>query len=217
MSASLVDITGIDPEQLKITDWSIFGTEEIFKIFKQNVLQHTYGINGEQFKDPFPYLYCIPMIRKIKERRGLSGEPGKEFFMDNLCIPGGTSKLFVSADGKFYVCERVDGNDNMIIGDVWNGVDKKKSYDLIQDFYNKIGNQCERCWLIQFCDTCFSHVIENGAYDLKKQIRHCQMQRAIFHDMFQFYYSILEQDKTAFCFLEEMNDKKDAVSLNETK
>lgn len=71
-----------------------------------------------------------------------------------LCIPG-VSRLFVSTDGTFHVCEKVseECNGPTCIGNLASGFDLTKVRALM-NLQNSSDKGCSECWAIQLCRVC---------------------------------------------------------------
>ena len=95
--------------------------------------------------------------KRMKMSSGLfdSNAPG------GPCIPG-EKRLFVSADGLFYPCERVsETSESMIIGNLLDGFDVEKAKKVLN-----IGSLTEEefkdCWAFRHCTICAKHCDNNG-------------------------------------------------------
>lgn len=77
----------------------------------------------------------------------------------------GTSSFSIGYDGKIFACQEQDSrdtNDYFYIGDIYNGIDREKHLQIIQDYWknaiikNKNSQKCESCELRQVCieETC---------------------------------------------------------------
>lgn len=77
-------------------------------------------------------------------------------FPAGCCIPL-NKKLYVHANGNYYICEKVDEDDDSnIIGNVTMGINISKlfnQYRKLEDVFIK--NKCGTCWAIHFCTACF--------------------------------------------------------------
>ena len=77
-------------------------------------------------------------------------------FPAGCCIPL-NKKLYVHANGNYYICEKVDEDDDSnIIGNVTMGINISKlfnQYRKLEDVFTK--NKCGTCWAIHFCTACF--------------------------------------------------------------
>ena len=92
----------------------------------------------------------------------------ENYHINGSCVPG-SDKLFVSVDGIFFPCEKVnESNDNMRIGSLEKGFD----YDKVKYLMN-IGylnqEKCKRCWAIRFCNICCAHC-DDGKSNLSKKM-----------------------------------------------
>lgn len=75
------------------------------------------------------------------------------YHVNGSCVPG-ADKLFVTVNGEFFPCEKVNEcNKNMQIGSIESGF----NVDRIKHLMN-IGsinfNKCKSCWAIRFCRVC---------------------------------------------------------------
>lgn len=77
----------------------------------------------------------------------------------------GTSSFSIGYDGKIFACQEQDSrneNDYFYIGDIYNGINKEKHLQIIQDYQekaiikNKNSEKCDICKLRQVCieETC---------------------------------------------------------------
>ena len=77
----------------------------------------------------------------------------QEYHINGSCVPG-ADKLFVSVDGNFFPCEKVNEcNKNMQIGSLESGFDHEKIKYLMNIGYKNLDN-CKKCWAIRFCKIC---------------------------------------------------------------
>lgn len=81
----------------------------------------------------------------------------KKYHHSGPCIPG-AKKLFVSTDGKYYPCEKLNERyDNNVIGDVYSGLNYEKIYKVI-NIGKYTEDKCKNCWCIRFCRTCIADI-----------------------------------------------------------
>ncbi len=73
------------------------------------------------------------------------------------CVPGIRS-LFLSADGKFYPCEKVSELSKVTqIGDIENGIDVENIKNILNlEYYTE--KQCKKCWAYDYCKICIAQV-----------------------------------------------------------
>ena len=85
------------------------------------------------------------------------------------CIPG-IQKLFVSVDGNFYPCEKVEESEAFTIGNLQAGFNLEKVIAIAQ-LPNIIVENCRRCWAIKFCSTCLCYCTDNATQTISKEVR----------------------------------------------
>ena len=82
----------------------------------------------------------------------------KKTFPGGNCIPG-CRKLYVNAEGMFYVCEKVIECKETCIGDVEQGINKELLYNQYVHAMNNYKTlKCSSCWAVHFCSTCFRNI-----------------------------------------------------------
>lgn len=117
------------------------------------------------------------------------------------CIPG-LRKIFVSPEGKFYMCEKVDYA--LSIGDINKGFNFDRIIDLISEYYDMCKVECTDCWAIRLCNLCFAAVERNDRLDMEKMRKNCKGIRQNLHDDLIMYCSILEQNPNAFDYMKDI-------------
>lgn len=103
---------------------------------------------------------------------------GALYNRDTICHPSGPCiagavRLFVTVDGVFYPCERVNEKCNAyVIGNVEEGfyIDKIKTLLNIGSLTPK---NCKNCWAIEYCNSCASGIEEEGELSSEKRIARC--------------------------------------------
>lgn len=108
-------------------------------------------------------------------KRDIRGEPQEWVPINGPCMPG-LRRLFVSSDGLFHICEKM--NPNYPIGDAEHGFDYKKIGEIWEDFI-KISNDemCLNCWAVNMCDLCFVHVSGEGPFKLHNKKQFCELKK----------------------------------------
>lgn len=109
------------------------------------------------------------------------------------CVAG-IRRLFVTTDGEFYPCERVNETSEFCrIGSLENGFEINK----ISDFIN-IGcvteEQCKNCWNLNFCAICFGEIETENKNKITGNdvLKKCDTLRAIsLSDLYE--YAVLSE------------------------
>ena len=100
---------------------------------------------------------CLP-------EQGIPGGP---------CVPG-KRRLFVSTDGTFYPCEKVNElSEAMKIGDVDTGIDFEKAERLL-NIAALTPDKCRNCWAFHHCLVCQRYAVGDGDLDPEIKNSHCQ-------------------------------------------
>ncbi len=160
-------------------------------------------VGGLVKKDSTQFVYNLfDSIMKRIHYRDTSSLDGSDLIRRMICIPS-ARKLFVDVEGRLSVCEKTDGNENMQIGTIENGVDVEKVLDVMNKFKKVQSIDCYDCWLIRLCDVCHMHVVHNHSVDIAKKQFNCQIAKSYYEEMLQLYVSILEMNSHAFDHLNE--------------
>lgn len=133
--------------------------------------------NSKLFMGPF-----TPLIKFAELTRRKFPELGDEAHHSGPCIPG-QIRLFVSADGVFYPCERVNEESQIMkIGDVDNGFDFDKVKYLLN--VGKVTEkECSDCFAIRNCTICAAMADGGDHLDKEKKLSACNVTRGNFEEM----------------------------------
>lgn len=92
------------------------------------------------------------------------------------CVPG-VHKLFLSANGKFYPCERVsEASDVCCIGDIDKGLDEAKIRQLL-NLERYTSEECKKCWAASFCTICLAGLENEEQISSEKILERCDAVR----------------------------------------
>jgi len=154
----------------------------LFQKYKQNLINRTPDLFADacfkgQFSD-FRNMFYRPLVKFNK--------------YTSSCYPG-CEKVFVSSDGLFHTCEKI--NQHFPIGSYKNGIDLKKVSSVWNQYYSSVGKNCSRCISAQFCHVCLATAAKNGYFDATKQ---CNYFRRKLPKLLKEYIDIVEQFPEAF-------------------
>jgi len=125
---------------------------------------------------------------------------GEHINLNGCCVPG-SRRLFVTVDGKLYVCERM--TTAYQIGDVDRWIDRHLVMKLIND-YQEMSVDCLDCWACRLCSKCFAAFAVGDKFDREVRATECDAIRSRLHNMLVHYYRVLEQDETAWDYMKDM-------------
>ncbi len=78
-----------------------------------------------------------------------------------------SDKLFLGADGNYYICEKM-GN-NMPIGNVQKGLDFKEMIRIANEFQSLIKRKCWDCEYKFLCNKCYATFAEEGKFFIEEK------------------------------------------------
>lgn len=98
---------------------------------------------------------------------------GKSCHPSGPCIAG-AARLFVTVDGLFYPCERVnEACAAYVIGNLQDGFDIGKIKDLL-NIGTLTAEQCKNCWAIEYCNSCAAGIDEGNELCPEKRLARCK-------------------------------------------
>jgi len=170
-------------------------------LFEDDNLQNKKRTNVEDYGERFNYHLAMEMLRYLEIVQDLPKSRLAENYLKSLrekhtefkaedeplpersvpsgvCIPG-KKKLFVSVDGSFYPCEKVnERSEVMRIGSLDEGFD----YDKIKAQMNiaqLINNECINCWAQRHCNICQKYCVDGRDYSSERMLSFCGESRDV--------------------------------------
>lgn len=110
----------------------------------------------------------------------------------SACFPGSV-RLFVSTDGRYHICERI--NDHFSIGDYKKGIEYEKVVKIINNYYQQVSISCPFCEAVNICNACYATFCSCNKFERDK---YCEKMKASLRKLLVDYVSIKEKDKGAF-------------------
>ncbi len=118
-------------------------------------------------------------------------ELSKSMHPSGPCVPG-ARKLFMSATGEFYPCERVsESSANTCIGDIENGFNFQK-VDQLLNIGKLTEDKCKKCWAIRFCTHCVAAADDTVTLNRQKKIDGCEEVFRDVHSLLTNYITLKE-------------------------
>ena len=133
----------------------------------------------EIFSNYKPTLYSseVASLKQIVKDRfvGLQTYQGK-ISPGGQCLPG-IQRFFVTVDGKFFPCERVDEESSeLCIGDLKNGFDLENAKKIL-NVAKITEKECRECWCYKMCSQCVAKAGENGKIEAANRLKWCKQSR----------------------------------------
>jgi len=158
----------------------------------------TSRVNGTEPSGLEKGFFERPLIRIHKRKLQPLGEEAPP---NGICVPG-VQRLFVTAEGKFYPCERV-GNA-FYLGNVASGLEERKMLNTINHYKEVSTPDCIQCWAVRLCKLCFASARKGNELNLDRKKRNCLIERKNLHEALVTYSKISEQNSHAFDFVKKM-------------
>lgn len=193
-SVALVSTNGTNYyDQFSEDDLKTF-TEKFMRFRQEYILSKIRNEKISSYKDIFFTLQLMPAVLKYGvEDRKLPVVP-----FTGACFPG--MKFSVRTDGKFDVCEKIEGTRP--IGDVDHGFDLKAIVKMIKDYNQAVMSKCHECPINKQCSMCYAYSIKNGEFFCPD----CDLLIQFFKTSLMVEYAILEHNPHAmdqFVFRDE--------------
>lgn len=164
---------------------------KIKNIFRNNLLENK-GSNSPflkaLFSDRFRKIYNRGIFRKLEEFHPANG----------ICIPG-WEKLFVDSNGIYFICEKM--TDFSSIGDVYNGFELEKIFQIMKEYIDICNIDCRNCWAIRLCSACFVATKRNKKLDREEKRHYCKNLKKNLEKDLIFYLGVLEKNPFAFDYM----------------
>ncbi len=135
-------------KNLKTTNNAQFKSKQVAYFY--NKIKSKEFIENKTYQDLFDYNSIENKLSQTYNGFPVSLSKG------GLCVPGIT-RLLVTPEGNFRVCEKTTTNDIYTIGNVFSGFNSEKIRKLMNaDIIAK--NKCKNCWAIRLCDICVAKI-----------------------------------------------------------
>lgn len=165
---------------------------------QQRYLDNVKGLKNKEF---FSKELVQETLVKI-HHRAILVKYIKDYTLNGCCVPG-ARKIYVTTNGDFQICERIDGSP--IIGNVYDGIDRNTIKTLLIDEYaNKSLNYCKECWASRLCSMCYSMCFTNEHIDMKKKTFNCKYTQDNIENSLILYHKCLEINPKKLAYLNDI-------------
>lgn len=166
-----------------------FRTNYFYEIFKCCLA----GLNRIEEQDVSKLVrsYVKTIKTDIHDRLQLHTRRSIKCHPSGPCLAG-VNRLFVTADGDFFPCERVNETSAAYnIGNVEKGFFYNKSYELL-NIGKLTEEECKECWAINFCNCCASGIEEGNELSREKRLQKCNENRLVVEERLKEYCTLRE-------------------------
>lgn len=152
--------------------------------------------------NPLVKLIMQDSLLGLQKRKYSGGTQMTQIPLNGCCIPS-QRRIFVSADGKLHLCERVLNAPS--IGSVENGIDYGTLYNVyIKEYSDKSIMNCSSCWSNKLCELCYISGFKNGNISISTKEKQCNQILNINEKRLIAYTKLLEKDITGLDYLSNM-------------
>ncbi len=178
------------PEDKTMQEWAF---EKYRETYRQKGSSH-----------PLVVSIVEPFLTSIMQRT-LYNVPETRMNLNGCCVPA-ARRLFVTVDGNFHLCEKIDSNTPSI-GNVYAGVDLetiKTKY--ISQYMDIAFPGCSTCWAVRLCDSCYISAFKDGVMSPGTKFANCADLKNIKEQYLKYFCTLMEDDPTGLDHL--MGKKK---------
>ena len=141
------------------------------------------------------------LIRVFK--RPLYVDSMKEIYLNGCCLPA-VRKVYVSVNGDFYLCERVN-NSAPVLGNVKTGIDYERMKRIfVREYSEESLADCASCWAHRLCASCYVDGYTDGRFDLKKKRKRCRAHIYSAEKGLELFTTLLKIDPEGLNYIEDI-------------
>lgn len=142
-----------------------------------------------QKMDPYVKPYYHGGVTSVCARRI---ENQAETVTQSSCCMPFTDCLYVSAEGKLGICEKVEFPSGF--GNLVNGVNLRIAQNLLDNAMTIFNEKCNHCWCQRLCEVCFKdfQIKADGTLELPESI--CSRMRRYIENSMKLFCEIAEQN-----------------------
>lgn len=127
----------------------------------------------------------------LNKRREVNSKIPKKIHPGGPCVPGLT-RLFMDVDGRFYPCERVSEQSEMMnIGNIDTGFEVEKIKNLV-NIGKTTEEKCKNCWAFRYCYLCAAFADDMNELSGIKKSQFCNNVRSYTQRIFKTYCTMKE-------------------------
>lgn len=166
-----------------------FIQDEKYERFK--ILLHKLGKLDEKYISKLLLSQFEHINHTLNVKREANEKVPKKMHPGGPCIPG-LNRLFMTVDGKFCPCERVnEESEAMNIGNVNAGFEIEKIKKLI-NVGEMTKQKCKNCWAFRYCYLCAAFADDMNELSGVKRAKFCNDVKRNTEEMFKVYCTMME-------------------------
>lgn len=136
-------------------------------------IDYNYNFTDSEFINMTKYdryrEYNSDQIENMEKVFKQTGIISTEYLPQGGCVPG-LIRVFVTVDGDFYPCEKVNETPDLCIGNISQGFDFGQ-VERLANIGNLTYDKCKQCWAVRFCNMCIIHCTDAETGDISCRAR----------------------------------------------
>ena len=152
---------GVNPEKVKKQYANMKGIDYNYNFINSEFINMT---QYDRYRE-----YNADQIENMEKVFKQNSITPAEYLPQGGCVPG-LIRLFVTVDGDFYPCEKVNETPNLCIGNISQGFDFGQ-VERLANIGNLTYNKCKQCWAVRFCNMCIIHCTDAETGNVSCQAR----------------------------------------------
>lgn len=124
--------------------------------------------------------------------RQAQGESGTEVIGPNGCCIPGQRRIFVSARGEYFLCDKVAQNNRFSLGNTNSGVSTDRAWKIYNDYIAVSQADCVECPVGNICDYCPSSALEGDYMGIEQKRIQCASKLPYSKQLLELYASLTE-------------------------
>ncbi len=124
--------------------------------------------------------------------RQAQGENGTEIIGPNGCCVPGQRRIFLSTDGRYFLCDKVAQNNRFSLGDTTSGVSTDRAWQVYSDYLALSQADCLQCPVGNICDYCPSSALQGDYMGIEEKRIQCASKLPYSKQLLELYASLTE-------------------------
>lgn len=148
------------------------------------------------------FMSSMQMELAILNKRIVTDKPIDRYSFNGCCVPG-MRRLYVSTEGKFYVCEKIGLSPS--IGDIQTGIniERVRKY-YVDEYIEKSLNACKKCWAIHLCKMCYAGCYDENGINMEVKSQICESMRNEMKYKLSFLHELIDMYPDKLEFLKDI-------------
>lgn len=202
------ELDWLPKEVSKLVTYPTIGSVPIKGDTNNTMLKWSNSLYLQQLKDNVDFNFftsnSIEQGLSKLQKRPIYKNHNDKYPLNGCCIPG-NRKVYITVNGDFKLCEKVDGGPD--IGNIFDGIDEKKiKSEMIDEYISNSNDECKNCWAARLCSICYMYCYNDGKLDFEKKKFYCNLTKNYTLMNMIFYHECLEANPKKLEYINQLVD-----------